>query len=99
MASSKHSSIIAGPSREQLFDALRLHAEGRKTSFTLIIGEHGSWPWSASILSIEAEGVTGDDWIIEASISLDSKTQLVSGRYSTSTRKGYFNEGYMRDDE
>jgi len=62
--------IVAGPSREQLFDALRLRHEGRKISFTvepMILQTNPQFKvkgevFDAFIESIQVEDGSGNSW-------------------------------------
>lgn len=63
---SKSYRITSGPSREELFDALRLINEGRTIWFTVIIeGERVAA--QAELSSIKSEMANGENWIVETS--------------------------------
>ena len=95
--------IINGPSREELFDGLRLFAEKRAVGFVIENNGREMTPivW---MHSIEAEDGSGHSWIIKFSIGesfigkmpypinlskpLQMKSVTVKAYYSTKTRKG-----------
>lgn len=64
--------VKAGPSREELFDCLRLFDEHRKVEFTLQAGLEDCDPWNnpntyrlpARVLEIGAEDGSGHSWIL-----------------------------------
>jgi hypothetical protein len=64
--------VKAGPSREELFDCLRLFNEHRHVEFTLEAGMEDCDPWDnpnryclkAKVLSISAEDGSGHSWIL-----------------------------------
>lgn len=92
--------IISGPSREGLFDALRLRHEERMVCFNFAeagassiaggqIVEHklgkGFDVWTL-VDGIKAGGGQGDSWFLELSIPKEQRS--VRCYYNTSSRKG-----------
>jgi len=70
MANSVRFQIIAGPSREELFDALRLRHEGRKVTFTLVSADKISTlplVLEVSVDEISSEDGSGESWILKLS--------------------------------
>lgn len=67
--------IKAGPSREELFDCLRLFNEYRRVEFTLQAGIEDCDPWNnpntynlmAMVEGVRAEDGSGHSWILRAS--------------------------------
>lgn len=91
--------ITHGPSREELFDALRLFDEFRKVEFTLESSVRVSGTrkvpeikCEAQIMSLAAEDGSGNNWIFTA------RFRKVDGSYSS--REGFFNtrdrKGFLR---
>ena len=91
--------LIGGPSREELFDALRLRHEGRKTYFTIAprndIPENirfrvGSLKISVGVNMLRPEDGSGNNWLFELS---DGHRQFGShnlrGYINTTTRHGW----------
>lgn len=88
--------IENGPSREQLFDALRLWHENRSVLFWFEFDSGGAKPdldgTHCSVKGISLEAGTGHSWNIVVNAGNDSadgapKGELV-GYYNTKTRKG-----------
>ena len=89
--------ITSGPSREELFDGLRLFAEKRVIGFTI---ENNGRQMTPVVLmqGIEPEDGGGQSWNIKFLISegfvgkaanpLNPQSKLVKAYYSTRTRKG-----------
>ena len=87
--------ITAGPSREELFDALRLRHEGRKVSFTAT--KNSQWPnprfkvlgetetFDVSIDSIGVEDGSGNNWLL----TISDKTERFEGYFNTTRREGW----------
>lgn len=78
--------IVAGPSREELFDALRLRHEGKKVEITVIHPPHpaevmqSQMTITAMVDMIKAEDGTGDKWLLELS---DMKGTLEDFHFKT----------------
>ena len=95
--------ITSGPSREELFDGLRLFAEKREVGFTIENNGRQMKP-TAWIHGIEAEDGSGQSWNLKFSIDesfvskmpysinlskpSQSKSVTVNAYYSTKTRTG-----------
>jgi len=86
--------ITAGPSREDLFDALRLRHEGRKVAFKLFFDRDPNGDWSpyyqeivATIDSIGVEDGGGQSWLL--TVSIPHYGQTVSCYYNSTNRNGY----------
>jgi hypothetical protein len=98
--------ITGGPSREELFDGLRLFAESREVSF-LIVSNGRQVTLVGIIQSIQAEDGNGQSWNI--SMNVKTKEMLVlslpvnakdaisrkkiiplNAYYSSNSRKGVF---------
>jgi hypothetical protein len=84
--------LVNGPSREELFDALRLRHEGRKVTFT---DAHGL-EYKASISAIEIEDGSGESWNLKGQASYQTVGGIVrpmrfyfSGYFHTGRRKGH----------
>jgi hypothetical protein len=58
--------LTAGPSREELFDALRLRHEGRTVIF-----KDRSWRYIATIRMIEGEDGSGDGWSMKGTTVIE----------------------------
>jgi len=85
--------IEDGPSREQLFDALRLFDEHKAVRFELRSGAAGRWIFLAHILGIEAEDGSGHSWGLRARLEAPNTHQLFSNPlqhlyYHDGKRKG-----------
>jgi len=87
--------ITAGPSREELFDALRLRHENRKVSFTLAPNTH---PWSAPkkvqvfVDGISIEDGSGANWLLKIRDEYQEFTLgtcQLEGYYNTTRREGW----------
>lgn len=87
--------IFSGPSREELFDAMRLCAEYRTTDFTL--QDKATYTVKAGVVGIEPMGPSGHDWRIKLWIKVDGSPRMVEGVYSTSTRKGTLGLGQAKE--
>lgn len=79
----KQIKINAGPSREELFDALRLRHEGRKVMFTVT---SSSEKMEAVIDSIGVESGCGESWLLETNY----KGVRLEGWYHSKRREGFF---------
>lgn len=83
--------IIAGPSREELFDALRLRHEGRKVTFTVARVKLGSLSFEAQLDMLRPEDGGGNNWLFELSNHnikpLGSST--LRGYINTTKREGW----------
>lgn len=88
--------IVKGPSREELFDALRLRHEGRKVQITLKNDQGDEFGFRAKfyVNGIGIESGNGYEW----KISLYHLNKLVidvdepadyQGHYNSKTRKGW----------
>ncbi len=90
--------ITNGPSREELFDGLRLFSEKRPVQF--VTENNGRQMTSAVIMqAIEIEDGSGNNWNIKFQIGGDflstknikvRKSFEAKGFYSTKKRTGYF---------
>jgi hypothetical protein len=81
--------IVSGPSREELFDSLRLVKENRQVVFGLKFSSVDR-PTNACVMSIEAEDGSGNCWNIKLYLSAGTslKSRYLKGFYRTSTRTG-----------
>lgn len=101
---SKQIQITNGPSREELFDGLRLFAEKREVSF-IVVDNGRQMTLPATMRSIQAEDGSGHSWNITGYITVKSlpkvgatvtvnalfagmKTQSFKAYFSTKDRKG-----------
>lgn len=88
--------IVSGPSREVLFDALRLIHEGRELKFELIRPDDVREEIALKILSIEAIGDYnapggGQMWLVKTfdpSVDVDTHDRICLLSYSTQSRTG-----------
>lgn len=86
--------IIAGPSREDLFDGLRLRHESRLVLFSILSGHHSNALYNKS-LQLQVNGIAVEDgsghkWLIE--LHDPTKTfgsSKLHGYFDTNTRKGW----------
>ena len=62
MAKRSNYAIIAGPSREEIFDALRLRHEQRKVEFTLEVPRNQELILKGHVNSIDFFDITGNHW-------------------------------------
>lgn len=100
----KQIQITNGPSREELFDGLRLFAEKREVSF-IIVDNGRQLTLPATMRSIQAEDGSGQSWNITGHITVKQllkvgatvtvnnlfagmKTQSFKAYFSTKDRKG-----------
>ena len=104
MANQQHFKIIAGPSREDLFDALRLRHEGRTVTLTVdnwvetVGGPRGCLTiklpltFRATVESIGVEDGSGDSWLLTL-VNSDRKlgSGYVWGYFNTVRREGWLN--------
>src|ERR1035437_2694047 len=94
--------IEAGPSREELFDALRLRHEGRKVSFTvrnMIESGPGSEKFikasklvfHVQVNKLSIEDGSGNNWIFELydQQGLLEQAQCLEGYINTTHREGW----------
>lgn len=80
--------IVAGPSREDLFDALRLRHEKREVTFTVKMGSE-EVPLRGMINSISIEDGSGNCWLfILYCGSRPLTSQYFSGFLNTRKREG-----------
>jgi len=85
--------IEHGPSREKLFDALRLHHEGRTEPFTLPSNAMRYLPGKVKdikrckVLGVEAEDGSGNSWLLKGTYS---NGQRFTAYYRTDNRTGKF---------
>jgi len=95
MTNSNQFQVLEGPSRETLFDALRLRHEGKKVFFTLRpVATDGIPTWKVThgfhINSISVFENDGDRWLIKL---FDRKASLAAkylcGYYNSSARTGW----------
>lgn len=103
---SKTIQIVNGPSREELFDGLRLFAEKREVGFMIV--DNGRQMTLPTILqSIQAEDGSGQSWNLKIKVEVKDllklslpvqvrnvfageKTIRISAYYSSKNRKGTF---------
>lgn len=90
--------VIAGPSREELFDALRLRHEGRKVTFTVTPDPQPpnkrftieSVTFPVQVTMIEAMDGSGNNWFLNLHDKFATLGSLrLEGRINTNTRKGW----------
>ena len=103
MANPELRQIVAGPSREELFDALRLRHEGRKVTFTVApthITERNlgdgrklittSLPFQVQVTSIRIGDGSGECWLFELyDVSVALGSCCLEGFINMRTRKGH----------
>lgn len=80
-------SIVKGPSREDMFDSLRLCAEHR--TVILELRDRAQYKVKAGVVMLKPEDGSGNNWLIEVYINVNSKSQVVPGYYNTATRTGH----------
>ncbi len=93
--------ITNGPSREELFDGLRLLSEKRTVGFVIEVNGREKKP-DTWIHAIESEDWTSQSWNLKFSIptgfispvqitplSKQKRSETVKAYYSTRTRKGF----------
>lgn len=80
--------VTAGPSREELFDALRLCAEGRKVFFSYEDG-HVKEKTLVAITAIECEDGSGQSFMFKFSGAVCSRGGSGEGHCNTRTREGW----------
>jgi hypothetical protein len=85
MNAQKNITIHAGPSREELFDALRLRHESRLVEFTVTDRKD---KMRAVIDSIGVESGDGESWILEVSY----RGVRLEGYYHSKRREGVFRQ-------
>lgn len=92
----KQYKITAGPSREQLFDALRLRHEGRTVEFTIEIEPDGPeiagsyFQFAAQVNNLGVEDGSGNRWLFELqNKDLFLKCQKLAGYIDTTRRTGW----------
>ena len=103
MTSTSQRELVAGPSREELFDALRLRHEGRKVTFTLapqnITGRTlaegrkfvpGNLAFHVQVNEVGIEDGSGNNWLFKL---YDEHavlgTMYLEGYINITTRKGW----------
>ncbi|MEK7089364.1 MAG: hypothetical protein AAB920_00935 [Patescibacteria group bacterium] len=92
MADKPQYTLTAGPSREDLFDALRLRHEGKTVTFK------GTPTWCPGggtegffiVNSIAAEDGSGHKWLLVVTHASNHKT--ADAYFDTTTRKGWMHE-------
>ena len=102
MADTTQRDIVAGPSREELFDALRLGNKGRMVSFTINpahvprIGKYGqkfeiqSMTFEVSIESIGIEDGSGQSWVLKLYDQFSNLgSNYLEAYFHTTRRKGW----------
>lgn len=57
--------IVSGPSREEMFDSLRLFKERRRVEFVLDDSRNSQFSTFCSIVSIQAEDGSGQSWNLD----------------------------------
>ena len=82
--------IIGGPSREELFDAIRLQERGLEVTFFVCIPPNGPQPMKTKVFGIVAKEKDGESWFIEHDLlpsvfKRSSKSRIL---FNTRTRKG-----------
>ncbi|MFZ5364666.1 MAG: hypothetical protein ACOZBH_00475 [Patescibacteria group bacterium] len=86
-----HLEIIHGPSREKLFDALRLRHECRRVRFT--VNGPGKQPRELYVVvnSIRAEDTAGNWWMLDLNDEedLSPSKNRIEARFNTTQRKGW----------
>ena len=82
-------SIKKGPSREELFDALRLCGEKRKVIFTIHDDDGRPVELKCGISMLRPEDGSGLRWLIEVYTHLNNTIVTGSGYYDTVSRQGY----------
>lgn len=81
--------ILSGPSREELFDALRLINERRSVTFTWGNNLVGSRIVNVHILSLIAEDGSGDKWLGTARMDSIQVQGNFDFFYDSKSRKGW----------
>ena len=82
--------IYAGPSREDLFDALRLANEGRQVSFMVRDDFGHPVNLKCHISMIELEDGSGKRFLLKLSTKIENRiTDSKSVYFDTETRKGW----------
>ena len=84
-------SISKGPSREELFDALRLTGERRKVIFVVRDDGNNLIPLECGISMLKPEDGSGLRWLVEMFSYYNHKTVTGNGYYDTVNRQGYIN--------
>ena len=84
-------SILGGPSREELFDSLRLYNEQRKLTFELLDKAINKVKVMVTVTGLKVEDGSGNNWIIYACITLNGRGVQIDGYYNTVRRTGHFN--------
>lgn len=82
-------SIFGGPSREELFDALRLMAENRKVVFVIKDDTGKRVDMLSGISMLRPEDGSGNHWLFEMHTTINNSIQRGSGYIDTRTRTGY----------
>jgi len=85
--------IVAGPSREDLFDGLRLRHEGRQIEMSLTTKHAVTMPCSHTKMSfcvdsIGIEDGSGHNWTLQLSYSCGENILSYKAYYNTKTRAG-----------
>ncbi len=79
--------VVNGPSREALFDALRLRTANNPVTVLFQLEKYGSIP--LSIIGIGSEAGTGEHWTIKTyNPAANYGRRKAKGYYNTTTRKG-----------
>lgn len=87
MANQQQSVIVAGPSREELFDALRLRHEKRQVTFTTARPDQ---IFKATVDRIGVEDGSGDNWLISLQVrDTHLGSVYLHGFYNTVRRDGW----------
>lgn len=79
--------VLSGPSREELFDSLRLYDEHREVEFVMRSPEKVKYKAKFQMISLEAEDGSGQSWIFSCVSSFDRSKY--SGWYNSRTRAGH----------
>ena len=97
MTNQQQYEIVAGPSREELFDALRLRHEGRKVSFTMTprpqrLGSRIEMEKTFNVFvnGIKVNDIRGKNWLLDlCNPNGNLGSQYLRGYFNTMRRKGW----------
>ena len=79
--------IVNGPSREELFDSLRLCSESRTVVFEF--DDSGRYKKDAQVMMLTPEDGSGNKWLLEVYVQVDKEKKIATGYYDTKARTGY----------
>ena len=95
----KRREIIKGPTREELFDALRLSGERRQVTFTCVGLDRRIFKRVLSVSGIRrstANPTTDDEsWVTSLLDTQETPHTSFEGPYSSKTRRGWLNRLFM----